>query len=262
MKRHDRLSSLKEFERSRRLLEKKNGPLAIACLSRFARLDVGREERKGLPEVILAEGKLPRDVASITQAMVKRTGRAIISRSDGPQLRAVRSAVGKGSKVEYFSRSRMITVKSRGYNPRRSRGRVGILTAGTSDIPVAEEAEVIAREMGCKTRSFYDVGVAGIHRLFEPVRDLLTWGSDVILVVAGREGALPTVVAGIVDVPIIGVPTSRGYGFGEKGLAALSAMLQSCSLGMAVVNIDGGVGAGSIAALIANRVGESRMGKE
>ena len=135
---------------------------------------------------------------------------------------------------------------------------MGVLTAGTSDIPVAEEAEVIAREMGCETRSFYDVGVAGIHRLFEPVRDLLQWGSDVILVVAGREGALPTVVAGIVDVPVIGVPTSRSYGFGEKGLAALAAMLQSCSLGMAVVNIDGGVGAGAVAALIANRVGEHR----
>jgi NCAIR mutase (PurE)-related protein len=170
--------------------------------------------------------------------------------------------MGKGFKVEYFSRSRMMLVKSKNYKSRRSGGRVGILTAGTSDIPVAEEAEVIAREMGCETRSFYDVGVAGIHRLFEPVRDLLKWGSDVILVVAGREGALPTVVAGIVDVPVIGVPTSRSYGFGEKGLAALAAMLQSCSLGMAVVNIDGGVGAGAIAALIANHVGEYRMGKD
>lgn len=244
------------------MFERKDGLLAIASLSRFARLDVGREKRKGLPEVILAEGKLARDVARISQAMVRQTGRAIISRSDGPHVEAVRSVMGKASKVEYFSRSRMIIVRSKAYKPKRSGGRVGILTAGTSDIPVAEEAEVIAREMGCQTRSFYDVGVAGIHRLFGPVRDLLKWGSDVILVVAGREGALPTVVAGIVDVPVIGVPTSRSYGFGEKGLAALAAMLQSCSLGMAVVNIDGGVGAGSIAALIANRVGEYRMGKE
>ena len=262
MKRNVRLSSLKKFERSRRLFEKKDGPLAIASLSRFAKIDIGRERRKGLPEVILAEGKLARDVARISQAMVTRTGRTIISRLDGQQVKAVKSVIGKGSKVEYFSRSRMMVVKSKGYKSRRSGGRVGLLTAGTSDIPVAEEAEVIAREMGCETRSYYDVGVAGIHRLFEPVRDLLNWGSDVILVVAGREGALPTVVAGIVDVPIIGVPTSRSYGFGEKGLAALAAMLQSCSLGMAVVNIDGGVGAGSIAALIANRAGEYRMRKE
>ncbi len=260
MKRNDQLSSLKTFERSQKLLEKKDGPLAVATLSRFAKLDIGRERRKGLPEVILAEGKLARDVAKISQAMLRRTGRAIISRIDGLQVKAIRSTVGKRAKVEYFSRSRMITIKSKGYRSRRSGGRVGILTAGTSDIPVAEEAEIIAREMGCETRSFYDVGVAGLHRLFQPVRDLLEWGSDVIIVVAGREGALPTVVAGIVDVPVIGVPTSRSYGFGEKGLAALAAMLQSCSLGMAVVNIDGGVGAGSIAALIANRVGLCRDG--
>jgi NCAIR mutase (PurE)-related protein len=256
------LSSLKKFGRSRRLFERKDRLLAITSLSRFAKLDVGREKRKGLPEVILAEGKLARDVARISQAMVGRTGRAIISRLDGPQVRAVRSIMGNGSKVEYLSRSRMMVVRSKSYKPRRSGGRVGILTAGTSEIPVAEEAEVIAREMGCETRSFYDVGVAGIHRLFEPVRDLLKWDCDVILVVAGREGALPTVVAGIVDVPVIGVPTSRSYGFGEKGLAALAAMLQSCSLGMAVVNIDGGVGAGAVAALIANRIGESRLRKE
>jgi NCAIR mutase (PurE)-related protein len=170
--------------------------------------------------------------------------------------------MGNGTKVEYFSRSRMMIVRSKSYKPRRTGGRVGVLTAGTSDLPVAEEAEVIAREMGCETRSFYDVGVAGIHRLFEPVRDLLKWGCDVVVVVAGREGALPTVVAGIVDVPVIGVPTSRSYGFGEKGLAALAAMLQSCSLGMAVVNIDGGVGAGAVGALIANRVGEYRTRRD
>jgi pyridinium-3,5-biscarboxylic acid mononucleotide synthase len=256
------LSSFTKFEQSRRRLEQRHRLLAIASLSRLAKLDVGREQRKGLPEVILAEGKLARDVARISQAMVERTGRAIISRLDGPQVRAVRSAMGNGAQVEYFSRSRMMIVKSKRYKSRRSGGKVGILTAGTSDIPIAEEAEVIAREMGCETRSIYDVGVAGIHRLFQPVGDLLKWGSDVILVVAGREGALPTVIAGIVDVPVIGVPTSRSYGFGERGLAALAAMLQSCSLGMAVVNIDGGVGAGAVAALIANRVGEYRMRRD
>ncbi|HWY28978.1 MAG TPA: nickel pincer cofactor biosynthesis protein LarB [Candidatus Sulfotelmatobacter sp.] len=256
------MSSLTKFERTRRLLGNKDRALAIASVARFARLDVGREIRKGLPEVILAEGKLARDVARISQAMVRRTGRAIISRLDGPQVRSVRSVMRNWYKIEYFSRSRMMIVKSKTYEPRRSGGRVGILTAGTSDIPIAEEAELIAREMGCETKSFYDVGVAGIHRLFEPVRELLRWDCDVILVVAGREGALPTVVAGIVDVPVIGVPTSRSYGFGEKGLASLAAMLQSCSLGMAVVNIDGGVGAGAVAALIANRVGKCRMRRD
>jgi pyridinium-3,5-biscarboxylic acid mononucleotide synthase len=249
---------LEKFQRSRKRFEKKDRLLAIASLSRFAKLDIGREKRKGLPEVVLAEGKLASDVAKISHAMLRRTGRAVISRLNGSQVRAIRSIIGREAKVEYFSRSQMIVIRSKSYSPRRSGGKVGILTAGTSDIPVAEEAEIIAREMGCETRSFYDVGVAGIHRLFDPVRDLLKWEADVIIVVAGREGALPTVVAGIVDVPVIGVPTSRSYGFGEKGLAALAAMLQSCSLGMAVVNIDGGVGGGAVAALIANRVGEYR----
>ena len=233
--------------------------LAVARVSRFAKLDVGREIRKGLPEIVLAEGKIATDVANIAKEMLRKTGRAIISRLDDTHLKAVKSSLGKGSKIDYFPRSRMMVVKSKSYTLRRTRGRVGILTAGTSDIPVAEEAEVIAREMGCDTLSFYDVGVAGLHRLFEPLQKLLKWDADVILVAAGREGALPTVVAGIVDVPIIGIPTSRSYGFGEKGIASLAAMLQSCSLGMAVVNIDGGVGAGAVAALIANRIGALRL---
>jgi len=232
--------------------------LAIARLSRFAKLDVGRERRKGLPEIILAEGKLPSDVARISRLMIARTGRAIISRSTIEHVKAVRAITRNDCVLEHHPRSRIVIVKSRNYKPHQTGGRVGILTAGTSDIPVAEEAEILAREMGCETRSIYDVGVAGIHRVFKPVRDLLNWESDVILVVAGREGALPTVVAGIVDVPVIGVPTSRSYGFGGAGLASLAAMLQSCSLGMAVVNIDGGVGAGAVAALIANRVGKFR----
>src|SRR5207249_10618284 len=172
------LSSLERFERTRNRFERKDRLLAIASLSRFAKLGIGEEKRKGVPEVILAEGKLAGDVARITQAMLRRTGRAIISRSDGPHVKAVRSIIGKESKVEYFPRSRMTVVKSKSYKLRLTGGRVGILTAGTSDIPVAEEAEVIAREMGCETRSFYDVGVAGIHRLFEPVRDLLKREAD------------------------------------------------------------------------------------
>src|SRR2546422_11485681 len=115
--------------------------------------------------------------------------------------------------------------------------------------------------MGCMTWVYYDAGCACLHRRFKPRSEQLKWDSDVILVVAGREGALPTVVAGLVDVPVIGLPTSRSYGFGDKGIAALAAMLQSCSLGIAVVNIDGGVGAGSIGGLIANRSAKYRKGR-
>lgn len=241
------------------MLQRKNRLLAVTDLAKLAKLDVGREIRKGLPEVILAEGKEPDDVARITEKMVAHTGRAIVSRATKKYLRAVKSKSDDHSKVSYEPRSRMILVKSKSYRGSQSGGRVGILTAGTSDIPIAEEARIIAEEMGCETKSYYDVGVAGLHRLFAPLKDLLRWDVDVILVVAGREGALPTVVAGIVDVPVVGVPTSRSYGFGDKGLAALAAMLQSCSLGMSVVNIDGGVGAGAVAGMIANRVGQVRL---
>ena len=230
-------------------------------MARIAHLDIGREARKGLPEVILAEGKAPRDVAEIVEAVVKKTGRAIVSRASQKHLLLIRSKRIPRSKIQFFEKSGIILVKRGSYRTRETGGRVGLLTAGTSDISVAEEAKLIAEEMGCKTRSYYDVGVAGLHRLFKPLTQLLKWDSDVILVVAGREGALPTVVAGLVGVPVIGVPTSRSYGFGDKGIAALAAMLQSCSLGIAVVNIDSGVGAGSVGALIANRAAKYRRGR-
>jgi NCAIR mutase (PurE)-related protein len=135
------------------------------------------------------------------------------------------------------------------------RGRVGVITAGTSDVPWAEEAALLCREMGCQVTTVYDVGVAGIHRLWEPLHHLLDEARvDVIIVAAGMDGALPSVVSGLVDVPVIGLPTSVGYGMGGQGEAALLSMLQTCAPGMAVVNIDNGIGAGAMAGLIANRV--------
>lgn len=232
--------------------------LAIQDVEDFAKLDVGRQSRKGLPEIILAEGKTPEKVAAIAKAMTQRTGRAIISRANASHLRAIRSANLDKYSIEHYDAARMILVKSKSSTITKTGGRVGILTAGTSDLPIAEEASIIASEMGCETRLYNDVGVAGIHRLFEPLKALLRWDADVILVIAGREGALPTVVAGMVDLPVVAVPTSKSYGFGGNGVAALAAMLQSCSLGMAVVNIDGGVGAGSVGALIANRAAVGR----
>jgi hypothetical protein len=136
-----------------------------------------------------------------------------------------------------------------------------VITAGTSDAPWAEEAALLCREMGCQVYSVHDVGVAGIHRLWAPLHQLLEEVKvDVLIVAAGMDGALPSVVSGLVDVPVIGLPTSVGYGFGGKGEAALLSMLQTCSPGMAVVNIDNGIGAGAIAGLIANRMAAARSG--
>ncbi|MBC7261723.1 MAG: nickel pincer cofactor biosynthesis protein LarB, partial [Chloroflexi bacterium] len=144
-----------------------------------------------------------------------------------------------------------------------SGGRVGILTAGTSDIPRAEEAALICREMGCTVFTAYDVGVAGLHRLFEPLQSMVEKEKvDVLIVAAGMDGALPSVVAGLVPVPVIGLPTSAGYGLGGSGRAALLSMLQTCSPGLVVVNIDNGIGAGAAAGMIANRVAAARKGME
>ena len=143
----------------------------------------------------------------------------------------------------------------------RPGGRVGVITAGTSDVPWAEEAALLCREMGCQVHTVYDVGVAGIHRLWEPLHLLLDEAQvDVLIVAAGMDGALPSVISGLVDVPVIGLPTSVGYGLGGKGEAALLSMLQSCAPGMAVVNIDNGIGAGAMAGLIANRAAAARRG--
>jgi pyridinium-3,5-biscarboxylic acid mononucleotide synthase len=135
---------------------------------------------------------------------------------------------------------------------------VGVITAGSSDAPIAVEASLMAREMGIEVTIVRDVGVAGIHRLVEPLEQLMAEDVDAIVVAAGMDGALPSVVSGLVPVPVIGLPTSIGYGYGGEGVGALMAMLQSCAPGLAVVNIDNGIGAGATAALIANRAAAMR----
>lgn len=229
---------------------------AIGTISDFAKLDVNREIRKGIPEIILAERKNHEDLSKIALKMLEK-GRAIISRADKGQIEVLKKVTPTNSSFWADDKTGMVIIKKRDFQVEKTGGRVGILAAGTADIPVAEEARVVAEEMGCEVLTSYDVGVAGIHRLFPPLREMIEKDMDVIVVVAGMEGALPSVVSGLVDVPVIGVPTSVGYGFGERGVAALMAMLQACSLGLAVVNIDAGVAAGVMAVLIANRAAKS-----
>jgi len=236
--------------------------LAIEEIGNLARIDIGREFRKGIPEVILAEGKRPKDLAEIALRMLNERGRAIISRAGEEQIDTIKRVAPNDVFLQVDNKVGMVVIKRKGFEVKGTGGKVGILTAGTSDIPVAEEARVIAEEMGCEVITAYDVGVAGIHRLFPPLREMIGKDVDAVIVVAGREGALPSVVAGLVDAPVIAVPTSIGYGLGEKGVSALMAMLQACSLGLAVVNIDGGVAAGAIAALIANRVAKFKERRE
>jgi NCAIR mutase (PurE)-related protein len=217
------------------------------------RPDPARERRKGVPEVIFAETKTTPQVIAMAHSLLEGSGRAIISRIRPETLAALRQEF-RESTLRVREASRALVIYRPGYTPEHTGGRVGVLSAGTSDVPVAEEAALIAEEMGCRVTCIYDVGVAGLHRLLEPLRDLLASGVDVLIVAAGMDGALPSVVAGLVPVPVIGLPTSVGYGLGGNGVAALLSMLQTCAPGLSVVNIDNGIGAGSTAALIANRV--------
>jgi len=223
--------------------------LNYRAVGEVAKLDVCRADRIGIPEAILAEGKDKNDLLAISLAHLAETGSVIITRVSLEQLDVLRSAaLPAGALLDHNPRAR--TVVMRCGERKTPDGKVGILAAGTADIPVAEEAKVVAEEMGCTVVSEYDVGVAGIHRLFpclEKMSDV-----DAFVVAAGREGTLPAVVAGLVDAPVIGLPVSTGYGLGGNGLAALYSMLQSCSV-LTVVNVDAGFVAGAFAAKIAKQ---------
>lgn len=227
--------------------------LRIEAVEGMARIDTGRAVRCGMPEVVLAEGKDPDVFAEIMITHTTAAGRCIATRVSPEQVTALRERIGATAlSLDYREPARAL-VLARKPAPEQSGGIVAILTAGTSDIRVAEEARLIAEEMGCEVRTAYDVGVAGIHRLFSALKGLI--GAHVFVVAAGREGTLPAIVSGLVDRPVIGVPVSTGYGYMGAGEAALASMLQSCSV-LSVVNIDAGFTAGAFAAQIANMVAD------
>ncbi len=209
----------------------------------FAKVDHHRAIRNGMPEIILGEGKTPAQVAGIFARLAKHGGNVLATRANQKQFAAVKKKV-RG--VEYRELARAIVLQKD--STRYGKGIIAVVSAGTSDIPVAEEALVTAEMMGNEVQHFYDVGVAGIHRLLAN-REALT-KARVVIVCAGMEGALPSVVGGLVGVPVIAVPTSIGYGASFKGMAALLGMLNSCASNVSVVNIDNGFGAGYVASLI------------
>jgi NCAIR mutase (PurE)-related protein len=211
--------------------------------------DMSRECRSGIPEVIYAGGKAPEKVGEIVGHVIEKKGIVVLSRASEEYRAEIVKRIGPEG-VVYRPEARMIIVDRRGCI-QENIGRIGVLTAGTSDVPVAEEAATMAEVMGCSVIRGYDVGVAGIHRLLEPLKEMIKQDVACVVVVAGMEGALPSVVAGMVGVPVIGVPTSVGYGLGAGGIGALTTMLQSCAPGLVVVNIDNGFNAGATAALIA-----------
>jgi hypothetical protein len=262
--------------------------LQVTQLGEFARLDVNRDLRKGVPEVVYAPRKRDADLEMIVRRFLAERGVALVSRLEPERAERLRLALTletaaapdhgapdggapgeadggasggederggavRGLLFTYSVDAETLAAYTPEYRAPEPGGCVGLLTAGTSDIPVAEEAALVITHMGCRVERGYDTGVAGMHRLLEPLTRMIKSGADVLVVVAGMEGALPSVVAGLVDLPVVGVPTSTGYGLGGDGTAALYSILQSCSPGLVAVNIDNGVGAGAAAALIARR---------
>jgi NCAIR mutase (PurE)-related protein len=209
----------------------------------FAKVDHHRALRAGMPEIILGEGKTPTQVAAIFARLAKQGGNVLATRASKQQFAAVKKKV---KSAEFRELGRAIVLQRD--RTKYGKGMIAVVSAGTSDIPVAEEAVVTAELMGNEVAHFYDVGVAGIHRLLAN-REAIT-KARVVIVCAGMEGALPSVVGGLVGAPVIAVPTSIGYGASFDGLAALLGMLNSCASNVSVVNIDNGFGAGYVASLI------------
>lgn len=213
----------------------------------FAKVDHHRHLRKGFPEVIYCEGKTPEQIAEIASRISHHGHDVLATRADRKAFLAVKKVLPKAS---YHEIAKIISAQNTEHRARSTEHRVAIITAGTADMPVAEEAAVTSEFLGNKVERLYDVGVAGIHRLLKNLKKLEK--AKVIIVVAGMEGALPSVVGGLVDKPVIAVPTSVGYGASFKGLSALLAMMNSCAPGIGVVNIDNGFGAAMLAHTIIN----------
>ncbi|GJL52000.1 MAG: 1-(5-phosphoribosyl)-5-amino-4-imidazole-carboxyl ate carboxylase [Nitrospirales bacterium] len=213
----------------------------------FASIDHHRAVRQGFPEVILCEGKTKAQVTAIARKLLKKGNALLATRAQPDMARAITRAIPKAT---YHKDARIVSVQS---SKHVKRGNIVIVTAGTSDIPVAEEARITAEIMGSRVQTLFDVGVAGLHRLLD--RQKILHQARVIIVVAGMDGVLPSVIGGLVDRPIVAVPTSQGYGASFGGLAALLTMLNACSGGIGVMNIDNGFGAGCLAHRI-NLLGE------
>ena len=219
----------------------------------IAKFDIKRSERTGFPEAVFSPSKDYEDLITIIRSYLEKSSQnLIITKLSHERYERITEDLGKNSYIFDYNKRAQILIIRKEIIEKDPIAKIGIITAGTSDINIAEEARVIVEEGGCEAITSYDIGVAGIHRLFPQIAYMVGEGVRVFIVCAGMEGALPSVVAGLVDVPVIAVPTSVGYGVGEGGRVALDAMLQSCAPGIAVVNIDNGFGAGVFALTIVN----------
>lgn len=240
--------------------EKKLRDAALTDVGEIGMIDVNRQERSGVPEVVFAESKSVEHLIKIISAMIDKSNAVLLTRVNREKLAELKKEF-QNLVIDVTGSEDHLTVFIHNdlWSDPPLEGKIAILTAGTSDVVYAREAEAIVRLMGVESITFYDVGVAGIHRLINPIKRVIEEEADAVVVFAGMEGALPTVVASLIDAPVIGVPVPIGYGYGGKGETALASMLQSCAPGLAVVNIGNGLGAGSVAALIAKRCAKKKQ---
>jgi hypothetical protein len=234
-------------------VEEAEARLAGYVTTDAGRFDAARERRRGVPEAVFAPGKTPAEIAGLVEAALGTTGRALVTRIDDEGVAAVRDRVD--ADLTHHDRSGVLVAHDPGFEPPDLDASVGIVTGGTADAGPAGEAAVTAAEIGADLERIEDVGVANLTRIVDQLPALRE--RDVLVVAAGREGALPTVVAGLVDAPVIGLPVSSGYGHGGGGEAALSGMLQSCTV-LSVVNVDAGFVAGAQAGLVARAISAAR----
>ena len=243
------LSGELNIDEAERLLRADN----ILEFDDIAKFDIKRTERTGFPEAVFSPSKDYEDLITIIGNYLEKSSQdLIITKLSHERYERITEDLGKDSYIFDYNQRAQILIIRQEITEHDPIAKIGIITAGTSDINIAEEARVIVEEGGCEAITSYDIGVAGIHRLFPQIAHMVSEGVRAFIVCAGMEGALPSVVAGLVDVPVIAVPTSVGYGVGEGGRVALDAMLQSCAPGIAVVNIDNGFGAGVFALSIVN----------
>ncbi len=248
----DILQSVADGSLSPKDAEQRLGLFAITQLEGIANLDAGRIRRLGRPEIIRCAGKPVEQAVEMAASLLETEDLVILSGATVDHLSAIRTRSPDGA-LDFDQQAGLIVWRKLGTQAQTLVGTVSVVTAGTSDIPVARQVQVIAETLGVSTALYPDVGVSGLHRLFPVVRAIAETQPDAVVVVAGQEAGLAPVLAGLIDIPIVGVPTSTGTGFGGQGVGALTTMLQACSLGIAVVNIDNGVAAGVIAASIARR---------
>lgn len=243
-----------DLETAENMLKSNN----ILEFDEIAKFDNQRQNRTGFPEAVFSPSKNYEDLLTIIKRYFesKNPKNLIITKLSDKRFNKLKTDLKyleeESYKLEYNKRAQILIIRAE--KPIKNNVKIGIITAGTSDINIAEEARVILEEGGCEVITSYDIGVAGIHRLFPQIAHMIKQDVKVLIVCAGMEGALPSVVAGLVDIPVIAVPTSVGYGVGEGGRVALDSMLQSCAPGIAVVNIDNGFGAAVFALTIINTI--------